>query len=212
MRRKGLESISKCWAKRQTHKVTAVVCSCWIQKLLILLSIFIQSHNISIFRFGLPPLCLSRLYAFFSWYFALLLIISFIYLVIIFVLLVFYNVRVTDCEWLIMSVLAPLVDQNIYTVPTFTLENGRILREVPVAYKTWGKLNDTRDNVMIICHAFTGSADVEDWWDFWYLISTQFLCVPGGAPLSDVGRPSTPIAFLFSVLMLWAHHMDRPLL
>lgn len=63
-----------------------------------------------------------------------------------------------------MSVLAPLVDQNIYTVPTFTLENGRILREVPVAYKTWGRLNDTRDNVMIICHAFTGSADVEDWW------------------------------------------------
>lgn len=63
-----------------------------------------------------------------------------------------------------MSVLAPLVDQNIYIVPSFTLENGRILREVPVAYKTWGKLNDTRDNVMIICHAFTGSADVEDWW------------------------------------------------
>ncbi|KAG1741808.1 Alpha/Beta hydrolase protein [Suillus paluster] len=63
-----------------------------------------------------------------------------------------------------MSVLAPLVDQNIYTVPSFTLENGRILREVPVAYMTWGKLNDTRDNVMVICHAFTGSADVEDWW------------------------------------------------
>ncbi|KAG2147509.1 Alpha/Beta hydrolase protein [Suillus clintonianus] len=63
-----------------------------------------------------------------------------------------------------MSVVAPLVEQNIYVVPSFALENGRILREVPVAYKTWGKLNDTRDNVMIICHAFTGSADVEDWW------------------------------------------------
>ncbi|KAG1908741.1 Alpha/Beta hydrolase protein [Suillus fuscotomentosus] len=63
-----------------------------------------------------------------------------------------------------MSLPAALVDQNIYIVPSFTLENGRILREVPVAYKTWGKLNDVRDNVMIICHAFTGSADVEDWW------------------------------------------------
>jgi len=62
-----------------------------------------------------------------------------------------------------MSVLVPLVDQTIYIVPSFNLENGRVLREVPVAYKTWGKLNDTADNVMIICHAFTGSADVEDW-------------------------------------------------
>ncbi|PCH42329.1 hypothetical protein WOLCODRAFT_72272, partial [Wolfiporia cocos MD-104 SS10] len=33
----------------------------------------------------------------------------------------------------------------------------------PVAYKTRGKLNETRDNVMIIYHAFTGSSDVEDW-------------------------------------------------
>lgn len=62
-----------------------------------------------------------------------------------------------------MSLLAPLINQNIYTIPYFHLENGRILQEVPVAYKTWGNLNDTRDNVMIICHAFTGSADVEDW-------------------------------------------------
>ncbi|KAF8132129.1 Alpha/Beta hydrolase protein [Mycena galopus ATCC 62051] len=56
------------------------------------------------------------------------------------------------------------LDQSIFIVPSFTLECGRELRNVPVAYKTWGALNDTRDNVMIICHAFTGSADVEDWW------------------------------------------------
>lgn len=62
-----------------------------------------------------------------------------------------------------MSNFASLLEQNIYTIPEFTLECGRTLREVPVAYKTWGKLNNTRDNVMIICHAFTGSADVEDW-------------------------------------------------
>jgi len=55
--------------------------------------------------------------------------------------------------------------QNIYTVDSFTLESGAVLRQVPVAYKTWGVLNETRDNVMIICHAFTGSSDVEDWYD-----------------------------------------------
>ena len=61
--------------------------------------------------------------------------------------------------------MSPLVeiDQEILVLPTFTLECGETLREVPVAYKTWGRLNEGRDNVMIICHAFTGSSDVEDW-------------------------------------------------
>lgn len=55
-------------------------------------------------------------------------------------------------------------DQKYEVIPSFELECGRVLRNVPVAYKTFGKLNATADNVMIICHAFTGSADVEDWW------------------------------------------------
>lgn len=62
-----------------------------------------------------------------------------------------------------MPFLPPALEQSVHVVPTFTLESGRLLREVPVAYKTWGRLNKSRDNVMIICHAFTGSADVEDW-------------------------------------------------
>ena len=63
-----------------------------------------------------------------------------------------------------MSGYAGLVDdQNTMIVPSFTLESGRILTDVPIAYKTWGRLNEAKDNVMIICHAFTGSADVEDW-------------------------------------------------
>ncbi|KAG0228436.1 homoserine O- acetyltransferase, partial [Actinomortierella wolfii] len=54
--------------------------------------------------------------------------------------------------------------QTIAIVPEFTLESGHKLYQVPVAYKTWGKLNDAGDNVMIICHALSGSCDVEDWW------------------------------------------------
>jgi homoserine O-acetyltransferase/O-succinyltransferase len=53
--------------------------------------------------------------------------------------------------------------QEIAVIPEFELESGVLLRNVPVAYKTWGKLNAERSNVMIICHALSGSADVEDW-------------------------------------------------
>jgi len=56
-----------------------------------------------------------------------------------------------------------LIEQEIFVVPSFELECGSVLKQAPVAYKTWGKLNERKDNVMIICHAFTGSADVEDW-------------------------------------------------
>lgn len=63
-----------------------------------------------------------------------------------------------------MPSLTQLIDQQVLIVPEFSLECGTKLTQVPVAYKTWGKLNEARDNVMIICHAFTGSADVEDWW------------------------------------------------
>lgn len=35
---------------------------------------------------------------------------------------------------------------------------------MPLAYTTRGKLSTNADNVMVICHALTGSADVSDWW------------------------------------------------
>ncbi|ORX35734.1 Alpha/Beta hydrolase protein [Kockovaella imperatae] len=59
---------------------------------------------------------------------------------------------------------AHLISQEIAVIPIFTLESGVEVRDVPVAYKTWGKLNAARDNCLVICHALTGSADVEDWW------------------------------------------------
>ena len=67
--------------------------------------------------------------------------------------------------------MSPLVEisQEILILPSFTLECGETLRDVPVAYKTWGRLNERKDNVMVICHAFTGSSDVEDWCGLLYL-------------------------------------------
>uniref|UniRef100_A0A060T5L0 ARAD1C13332p n=1 Tax=Blastobotrys adeninivorans TaxID=409370 RepID=A0A060T5L0_BLAAD len=55
-------------------------------------------------------------------------------------------------------------DQEICIIPEFELESGEILRNIPLAYKTWGKLNETKNNALVVCHALTGSADVCDWW------------------------------------------------
>lgn len=55
-------------------------------------------------------------------------------------------------------------EQSIAIIPSFTLESGVTLHNVPVAYTTRGRLNETRDNALIICHALSGSADVADWW------------------------------------------------
>ena len=54
--------------------------------------------------------------------------------------------------------------QTIVEIPEYVLECGETLKQFPVAYKTWGRLNKAKDNVLLICHALTGSSDVQDWW------------------------------------------------
>ena len=46
----------------------------------------------------------------------------------------------------------------------FKLENGKKLRNLEIAYQTYGKLNAKKDNVIWVCHALTANADVLDWW------------------------------------------------
>jgi homoserine O-acetyltransferase len=44
------------------------------------------------------------------------------------------------------------------------LELGGALPGVRVAYRTWGRLNDDKSNVILVCHALTGNADADGWW------------------------------------------------
>jgi homoserine O-acetyltransferase len=46
----------------------------------------------------------------------------------------------------------------------FLLESGARLDRLQVAYRTWGRLSPAGDNAVVVCHAFTGSADADRWW------------------------------------------------
>jgi homoserine O-acetyltransferase len=58
---------------------------------------------------------------------------------------------------------------------TFHLEGGGQLRDVVVAYETFGRLSDAADNAVLVCHALTGDSHVAGrggdghpgpgWWD-----------------------------------------------
>ena len=46
----------------------------------------------------------------------------------------------------------------------FALESGSSLPNASLHYAVYGKLNEARDNAILVCHALTGSARVADWW------------------------------------------------
>lgn len=46
----------------------------------------------------------------------------------------------------------------------FALESGVELPQASLHYAMYGKLNEDRDNAILVCHALTGSARVADWW------------------------------------------------
>jgi homoserine O-acetyltransferase/O-succinyltransferase len=46
----------------------------------------------------------------------------------------------------------------------FPLENGVALRDVRIAYRSWGDRANAADHCILVCHALTGSADVDAWW------------------------------------------------
>jgi homoserine O-acetyltransferase len=46
----------------------------------------------------------------------------------------------------------------------FRLEGGGTLQPVTVRFAIYGEPNEARDNVVLVCHALSGSSRVTDWW------------------------------------------------
>lgn len=46
----------------------------------------------------------------------------------------------------------------------FQLEMGGILPEIKICYSTYGVFDPNQNNVVWVCHALTGNANVLDWW------------------------------------------------
>lgn len=89
---------------------------------------------------------------------------------------------------------------------TLPLERGGELKDVEIAYHTFGTLNERRDNVVWVNHALTANSDVADWWphtvergcfldpDRWFVVCANIIgsCYGSTGPLSvnpDTGEP-----------------------
>ena len=72
----------------------------------------------------------------------------------------------------------PVGDRKFHTFATdrpFSLEGGGSLRDVTIAYETWGTLNEDASNAILVCHAWTGDSHAagrsgkghsdNGWWD-----------------------------------------------
>jgi len=55
-------------------------------------------------------------------------------------------------------------DGKTVTLVDFKLEDGQVLKKCDCVYNTWGTLNSSGTNALVICHALTGNASLESWW------------------------------------------------
>jgi len=111
-----------------------------------------------------------------------------------------------------------------FTTPLY-LESGRILEPYQIAYETYGKLNSDASNVVLICHALSGSHHAAGkykgdkkagWWDGligdgkaidttkYFVISTNVIgsCFGSTGPMSNNYPSDKPYRLKFPVITI----------
>ncbi len=111
-----------------------------------------------------------------------------------------------------------------FTTPLY-LESGRILEPYQIAYETYGEMNSDASNVILVCHALSGSHHAAGtyegdrkagWWDGligdgkaidttkYFVISTNVLgsCFGSTGPMSDNYPSDKPYRLKFPVLTI----------
>ena len=96
--------------------------------------------------------------------------------------------------------------QQLHINQPFTFESGETISSLDIAYNTYGTYQPEKNNVIWVCHAFTGNSDVFDWWgglfgekDFfnpadYFIVCANIIgsCYGSTGPLSinpDTGKP-----------------------
>jgi len=97
--------------------------------------------------------------------------------------------------------------QFFHSASPFEMEMGGVLPEVTIAYHTYGTLNETRDNVIWVCHALTANSNVADWWDGifgpgllldpeqYFIVCANFIGSCYGSTCSRSINPETGMAY-----------------
>jgi homoserine O-acetyltransferase len=67
-----------------------------------------------------------------------------------------------------LRVLPPVDPGQTMPIGTLPLERGGVLPDVEIRYRTWGTLNETGDNAVLVLHALTGDSNAAGqggWWE-----------------------------------------------
>ncbi len=108
----------------------------------------------------------------------------------------------------------------------FAVESGAVLRDVVIAYETWGELNSDASNAILVCHAWTGDSHAAGragpghptpgWWDDcigpgkhidtnrWFVVCANVLggCQGSTGPASPHPDDGLPYGSRFPVLTI----------